>query len=130
MAGEWHPDPTGRHEYRWWDGQQWTDVTPPFPDSGTIFPGTHQLYRAPCSAGVSASGALVVASAVSDSDSGQRSPMFAFISRDQGATWLDRSAGLNNVLPRQVEFDADGRIYLLANLGSSTIWRSPTPDRW
>ena len=25
MAGEWHPDPTGRHEYRWWDGQQWTD---------------------------------------------------------------------------------------------------------
>ena len=25
MAGEWHPDPTGRHQYRWWDGQQWTD---------------------------------------------------------------------------------------------------------
>jgi len=25
MRGEWHPDPTGRHQYRWWDGQQWTD---------------------------------------------------------------------------------------------------------
>jgi uncharacterized RDD family membrane protein YckC len=25
MTGEWHPDPTGRHQYRWWDGQQWTD---------------------------------------------------------------------------------------------------------
>ena len=25
MAGEWHPDPTGRHQYRWWDGQEWTD---------------------------------------------------------------------------------------------------------
>lgn len=21
----WHPDPTGRHEYRYWDGTQWTD---------------------------------------------------------------------------------------------------------
>jgi hypothetical protein len=21
----WHPDPTGRHEYRYWDGTRWTD---------------------------------------------------------------------------------------------------------
>jgi hypothetical protein len=21
----WHPDPVGRHEYRWWDGSQWTE---------------------------------------------------------------------------------------------------------
>lgn len=21
----WHPDPTGRHQHRYWDGQQWTD---------------------------------------------------------------------------------------------------------
>lgn len=21
----WYPDPVGRHEYRWWDGMQWTD---------------------------------------------------------------------------------------------------------
>ncbi|HVX16707.1 MAG TPA: phospholipid scramblase-related protein [Acidimicrobiales bacterium] len=21
----WYPDPAGRHEYRWWDGTQWTD---------------------------------------------------------------------------------------------------------
>lgn len=21
----WHPDPTGRNHYRWWDGTQWTD---------------------------------------------------------------------------------------------------------
>lgn len=21
----WHPDPTGRHEHRWWDGEQWTE---------------------------------------------------------------------------------------------------------
>ena len=25
MTGQWHPDPEGRFEYRWWDGQQWTD---------------------------------------------------------------------------------------------------------
>ncbi len=21
----WHPDPSGRHQHRWWDGQRWTD---------------------------------------------------------------------------------------------------------
>jgi hypothetical protein len=21
----WHPDPTGRHDHRWWDGTQWTE---------------------------------------------------------------------------------------------------------
>lgn len=21
----WHPDPTGRHQHRWWDGQRWTE---------------------------------------------------------------------------------------------------------
>ena len=24
-AAAWHPDPTGRHELRYWDGNQWTD---------------------------------------------------------------------------------------------------------
>ena len=23
--GEWRADPTGRHQYRWWDGTSWTD---------------------------------------------------------------------------------------------------------
>jgi hypothetical protein len=25
LTGQWLPDPDGRHEYRWWDGQSWTD---------------------------------------------------------------------------------------------------------
>ena len=25
MTGQWHPDPEGRFEFRWWDGQRWTD---------------------------------------------------------------------------------------------------------
>lgn len=25
MSGSWQPDPTGRHQYRWWDGERWTD---------------------------------------------------------------------------------------------------------
>lgn len=25
MSGQWQPDPEGRYEYRWWDGQRWTD---------------------------------------------------------------------------------------------------------
>ena len=24
-APGWHPDPTGRHEFRFWDGKAWTD---------------------------------------------------------------------------------------------------------
>ena len=24
-VSSWEPDPTGRHQYRWWDGEQWTD---------------------------------------------------------------------------------------------------------
>src|SRR6476469_2852241 len=24
-APDWHPDPTGRHELRYWDGSHWTD---------------------------------------------------------------------------------------------------------
>jgi uncharacterized protein (AIM24 family) len=24
-SGSWQPDPEGRYEYRWWDGQRWTD---------------------------------------------------------------------------------------------------------
>lgn len=24
-AAAWHPDPSGRHEHRYWDGQTWTD---------------------------------------------------------------------------------------------------------
>lgn len=24
-AAEWLPDPSGRHQLRWWDGQRWTD---------------------------------------------------------------------------------------------------------
>ena len=24
-AGAWHPDPTGRHQHRWYDGAAWTD---------------------------------------------------------------------------------------------------------
>ena len=24
-AAAWHPDPTGRHELRYWDGSQWTE---------------------------------------------------------------------------------------------------------
>ncbi|MEE8600809.1 AIM24 family protein [Euzebya tangerina] len=25
MTAEWRPDPEGQYEYRWWDGQNWTD---------------------------------------------------------------------------------------------------------
>jgi uncharacterized RDD family membrane protein YckC len=45
MGGQWHPDPTGRHQLRWWDGQMWTDfvadggVTAIDPVAGSHAPG-------------------------------------------------------------------------------------------
>jgi uncharacterized RDD family membrane protein YckC len=44
-GGQWHPDPTGRHQLRWWDGQVWTDfvadagVTAFDPVAGASAPG-------------------------------------------------------------------------------------------
>ena len=32
-GGAWHPDPSGRHEFRWWDGTAWTDQVS---DAGTV----------------------------------------------------------------------------------------------
>jgi hypothetical protein len=25
LSASWHPDPSGRHELRWWDGTKWTN---------------------------------------------------------------------------------------------------------
>jgi len=30
----WHPDPSGAHEYRWWDGEAWSHQVA---DEGTVF---------------------------------------------------------------------------------------------
>jgi hypothetical protein len=32
-GGAWHPDPSGRHQHRWWDGAAWTDQVS---DGGTV----------------------------------------------------------------------------------------------
>ncbi len=35
----WHPDPEGKPQLRWWDGQQWTAATQPLPaHPGTVTP--------------------------------------------------------------------------------------------
>ncbi len=31
----WHPDPFGRHEYRWWDGSRWTEQVASHGQQGT-----------------------------------------------------------------------------------------------
>jgi hypothetical protein len=33
-TGAWHPDPSGRHQYRWWDGEHWTTTVS---DDGVTF---------------------------------------------------------------------------------------------
>lgn len=32
--GLWHPDPSGRHQYRWWDGAAWTERVADWSGSG------------------------------------------------------------------------------------------------
>jgi hypothetical protein len=34
-GGGWHPDPSGRHQYRYWDGRTWTDAVSDYGDMGT-----------------------------------------------------------------------------------------------
>ena len=47
-AGGWHPDPTGRHQHRWWDGTRWTDTVADAGVTGTdaLHPPPHADQRA------------------------------------------------------------------------------------
>jgi hypothetical protein len=47
-AGGWHPDPTGRHQHRWWDGTGWTDTVADAGVTGTdaLHPPPHADQRA------------------------------------------------------------------------------------
>lgn len=38
-AQEWLPDPTGRHQLRWWDGVEWTEHVSDDGDTATDPPG-------------------------------------------------------------------------------------------
>lgn len=33
----WHPDPTGRHQHRWWNGSAWTDQVAEHTNDPVIF---------------------------------------------------------------------------------------------
>lgn len=53
----WYPDPTGRHDHRWWDGAEWTAHVA---DAGT--PGTDPVPAAPpADAAAAASGSPTTA---------------------------------------------------------------------
>ena len=56
MAGEWHPDPTGRHQYRWWDGRQWTDQVA---DHGVMGVDPVMATTPTAAAGAAADGAVI-----------------------------------------------------------------------
>ncbi len=43
---EWFPDPSGRHELRWWDGTQWTDHVSDDGETANDEPG-EPLYPPP-----------------------------------------------------------------------------------
>ncbi|HNJ98893.1 MAG TPA: DUF2510 domain-containing protein [Ilumatobacteraceae bacterium] len=55
--GGWHPDPYGRHQLRWWDGQQWTsqvsdqgvvrDENAPAQPAPPPMPPQQPVYQAP-----------------------------------------------------------------------------------
>lgn len=40
----WQPDPTGRHEHRYWDGQVWTDTVS---DAGSTSVDAYDIAPAP-----------------------------------------------------------------------------------
>lgn len=57
-AAGWHPDPGGRHQFRWWDGTRWTDQVadgntvgtdplPPAPGAPAVAAGASSATKAP-----------------------------------------------------------------------------------
>jgi hypothetical protein len=44
-TGAWHPDPSGRHQYRWWDGEHWTTTVSD--DGVTHDESPHQIEPPP-----------------------------------------------------------------------------------
>ncbi len=65
-AGSWQPDPEGRYEYRWWDGQRWTDQVShrgqvePGPDGRRTGAGRGSRRRQPQAPGPAAGSAAGV----------------------------------------------------------------------
>jgi hypothetical protein len=47
-TGAWHPDPSGRHQYRWWDGEHWTTTVSD--DGVTYDESPHQIEPPPAPA--------------------------------------------------------------------------------
>ena len=90
----WHPDPSGRHQYRWWDGEHWTTTVsddgvtcdesphriepPPAPTAAaaaTSLPLPDITTRvAPVAASVVASSAAFEPAAASNAPSPQKTP--------------------------------------------------------
>ena len=92
-VSSWEPDPTGRHQYRWWDGEEWTDQVA---DDGvqTVDPVSSSEARLPQEASPSApplSPGSVPANIEGDPGTGQPdlSSMLASRGRRLGAFLLE-----------------------------------------
>ncbi len=78
MNADWHPDPTGRHELRYWDGSQWTEhvvdggvqSTSPMDAGGAPAQAQPAQAQAQPAAGAAVAGPAVTAAASSGSQQG------------------------------------------------------------
>ncbi|MCV7229788.1 AIM24 family protein [Mycolicibacterium komossense] len=77
--GSWQPDPEGRYEYRWWDGQSWTDQV------------SHQgqMSRAP----LGSARAAETPAAVQDSQAPSATRATAYVPRQSAAPQASAAAG-------------------------------------
>jgi hypothetical protein len=85
--------------------------------------------------GAQASGAAMLANYVSKTVSTTTtSARHVYLSRDGGGTWLEHSSGLTEADIAEIEFDGDGRAYVILRTSIKTslyeLWISPTPDAW
>ncbi|GAA4091578.1 AIM24 family protein [Nocardioides kongjuensis] len=91
-AAAWHPDPTGRHELRYWDGSQWTDHVS---DQGVQ--STNPLY--PSADAGSAAAATDSSSATGTSDSGSSGD--AWVGSQEAAASTDGAESASEEAPSE-----------------------------
>lgn len=100
----WHPDPTGRHEHRWWDGERWTEhvadggqsSTDPLDAGGAAAGGQDQTSSASSAAETSdgaASPNSGTESTGSAADPGSGTPQPGAGAGDTGGGWATPAAG-------------------------------------
>lgn len=131
----WHPDPTGRHQHRYWDGQEWTEhvadagvsaTDPPTMDSAAAPTAVASPAASPTASPTASPSAPGAWTSPTPSRADRANPVFAFTSALGGlalvvGSFLDAATasaafGDTSVESSKSYLDGDGPITLVIGL--------------